>query len=336
MHKEDYYRHFTLYRMKTKYLGLDLSSPIIVSSSPYTATVASIEQCFKGGAGAVVLKSIFEEQITRDAARYEASIHNSGDAGEYLSRYMSDAYKGEFIQLVENSSQIGAPIIASINCISTSNGWIDYASSLAQAGASALELNIFIQPTGCSQSGQELEADYIEIVKKVCESVSIPVSVKLPMRLTNFLSLSEALMARGAKGIVMFNRLFELDIDIENMEFKQSNPFSEASELRNVLRSVGLASRALPQMDLSVSTGVHNEEDVVKSILCGAHSVQICSAIHNQGFEVIGKMNNFLESWTERHGFSTLEEFRGKMKFDKDGDSIYSRVQYMKYFPNNI
>ena len=134
--------------MKAKYLGLDLSSPVVVSSSPYTATVSNIEQCVRNGAGAVVLKSIFEEQIIRHAAALDyASQQGMGDSGEYLERYIGDAYKGEFLKLVADARTTGVPVIASINCIASAEAWTDYAVSMEQAGAAALELNIFLQPT---------------------------------------------------------------------------------------------------------------------------------------------------------------------------------------------
>ena len=223
--------------MKAKYLGLDLSSPVVVSSSPYTATVSNIEQCVRNGAGAVVLKSIFEEQIIRHAAALDyASQQGMGDSGEYLERYIGDAYKGEFLKLVADARTTGVPVIASINCIASAEAWTDYVVSMEQAGAAALELNIFLQPTDRHRSAQELEQEYADVVRRVAEAVKIPVSVKLPMRLTNVLAVADSLLARGARGVVMFNRFFEPDIDVERMTFVNGDPFSEPAELRNVLR----------------------------------------------------------------------------------------------------
>ena len=179
--------------MKAKYLGLDLSSPVVVSSSPYTATVSNIEQCVRNGAGAVVLKSIFEEQIIRHAAALDyASQQGMGDSGEYLERYIGDAYKGEFLKLVADARTTGVPVIASINCIASAEAWTDYAVSMEQAGAAALELNIFLQPTDRHRSAQELEQEYADVVRRVAEVVKIPVSVKLPMRLTNVLAVADS------------------------------------------------------------------------------------------------------------------------------------------------
>ena len=321
--------------MKATYLGLELSSPVVVSSSPYTANMANIEQCVRHGAGAVVLKSIFEEQILRHAAALDYASQGMGDSGEYLERYLGDAYKGEFLRLVTDARATGVPVIASINCIAADQGWTDYAVSMEAAGASALELNIFLLPTDRHRTAQELEGQYADAVRRVTDAVKIPVSVKLPLRLTNVLSVADTLLARKVRGVVMFNRFFEPDIDIERMTFVNGDPFSDPSELRNVLRSVALCSTALPQLDVAVSTGVHDGAAAVKALLCGARAVQVCSAIHKEGFGVIGTIGRFVDEWAARHGFASLEEFRSRMDFGNAEDDVYQRVQYMKYFPHD-
>lgn len=321
--------------MKAKYLGLELSSPVIVSSSPYTSTVQHVEQCARQGAGAVVLKSIFEEQILREAASLER-MQGYGDAGEYLERYLGDAYKNEFLQLVQGAAATGVPVIASINCVGAGDAWVEYARSMQQAGAAALELNIFLLPTDRHASAQQLEQAYADIVRKVAAEVTIPVSVKLPIRLTNVLAVGDALLARGARGVVLFNRFFEPDIDIEKMSFVAGDPFSQPSELRNVLRSTALCAHALPQLDVAVSTGVHDGEAAVKALLCGAAAVQVCTAIHLHGYEAIGTISRFVDEWAARHGFDTLDAFRGRMDYGSAEGDVYQRVQYMKYFPHGV
>ena len=296
--------------MKTNYLGLELSSPVVVGSSPYTATRQNIEHCVAAGAGAVVLKSIFEEQICRQAASMD-KMEGYGDAGEYLERYLGDAYKGELLGLVRDAAETGIPVIGSINCVGSGDAWIDYATSMQQAGAAALELNLFLLPTGRRAGAQEIEQHYADVVRKVAAAVSIPVSVKLPMRLTNVLSVGDALLARGARGVVLYNRFFEPDIDIEQMSFVGADPFSQPGELRHVLRSTALCSHVLPQLNVAVSTGVHDGAAAVKALLCGASAVQVCSAIHYHGYEVI-------------------------MDYGSSEGDFYQRVQYMKYFPHGV
>ena len=249
-----------------------------------------------------------------------------GDAGEYLERYLGDAYKNEFLQLVQGAAATGVPVIASINCVGAGDAWVEYARSMQQAGAAALELNIFLLPTDRHASAQQLEQAYADIVRKVAAEVTIPVSVKLPMRLTNVLAVGDALLARGARGVVLFNRFFEPDIDIEKMSFVAGDPFSQPSELRNVLRSTALCAHALPQLDVAVSTGVHD----------GEAAVQVCTAIHLHGYEAIGTISRFVDEWAARHGFDTLDAFRGRMDYGSAEGDVYQRVQYMKYFPHGV
>lgn len=322
--------------MKAKYLGLDIQSPIIVSSSPYTASADNIVRCAASGAGAVVLKSIFEEQIVHQADSMAKAYESPfGDTDEYLRRYLGDDYKAQFLNLIGDAkSRCDIPVIASINCIGTEGEWVEYASSMAAAGADALELNVFILAANRHATAAELEASYANIVKRVTAAVKIPVSVKLTMRLTNVVATADALAAAGAKGIVLFNRFFEPDVDIEKMAFIESSPYSRPEEIRNVLRTTAICSAALPQLDIAVSTGVHSGEDAVKAILCGADAVQVCTAIHLKGHEVIGQMNETIDKWALRHGFNTIDEWRGKLDMRNWDSPLAERVQYMKFFPH--
>ena len=319
--------------MKTRYLGFELASPVIVASSPYTAAKASVERCVAAGAGAVVLKSIFEEQVLQHAAAYDYVPQGMGDSGEYLESYLSDAYKLDFLHLIADARATGVPVIASINCVSAGEGWIDYAASMVAAGASALELNIFLMPTDPDVCSAEIEARYAEIVAGVTGAVAVPVSVKLPMRLTHIVAMARTLRECGARGAVLFNRFFEPDIDIERMEFRPGDPFSHPSELRNVLRPAALCAAAVPGLDLCVSTGVHDGEAAVKALLCGARAVQVCSAIHEKGYDVIGEIGRFVDAWAGRHGFASTDDLCGRMDFGRAGDDLFQRVQYMHYFP---
>lgn len=321
--------------MKATYLGLELASPVIVSSSPYTATLANIEKCAANGAGAVVLKSIFEEQILRHAASLE-QISDSpyGDAGDYLQRYLGEDYKAGFLQLIADArAAVRIPVIASINCVAAGDEWIEYAAAMADAGASAIELNIFIQPVDAARSSQELERFYVTIAQRVSAAVKIPVSVKLAMRFTNVVAMANALESVGVKGAVLFNRFFEPDVDVERMTYVDGSPYSEASELRNVLRTTAICAGALPRMDFSVSTGVHDGEAAVKALLCGAAAVQVCTAIHRDGFGAIARMNDWIDAWAARHGVTALDDFRGRLDFRNCDSDLFQRVQYMKYFP---
>lgn len=322
--------------MKTQYLGLTLRSPVIVASSPYTSDADRIVRCCDAGAGAVVLKSIFEEQIIRQSDSL-AAVYASpfGDTDDYLQRYLGEDYRARFLQLVADAkARVPIPVIASINCIGEGDKWIEYASQMAAAGADALELNVFVLPADRHISGAEVEKGYARIVRKVAEAVRIPVAVKLPMRFTNLLVVADALLGCGAAGVVLFNRFFEPDIDIERVAFTAGSPYSRREELRNVLRYAALCSAAVPQLSLAVSTGVHEGGDAVKALLCGADAVQICTAIHLYGYERIGEIGRFVDEWAGRHGLRSIGELHGRLDFGAGGVPLLQRVQYMKYFPD--
>ena len=320
--------------MTTTYLGLELRSPIIVASSPFTADSRSVARCAEAGAGAVVLKSIFEEQIVHETAALERGyVSPFGDTDEYLSRYLGDDYKARFLDLVAASAATGIPVIGSINCIGADERWVEYATAMAGAGAAALELNIYFQPTDRHTPAAELERMYVDVAAKVADAVRVPVAVKLPVRITNMLHLGDALLGRGVRGLTLFNRYFEPDVDIERIAYTSGSPYSSPAELRGVLRPTALASSLLPQLDIAVSTGVHDGEAAVKALLCGARAVQICTAIRNDGFEAIGRIGEFVDAWAKRQGFRSIEAFRGRLDFGSSEPGMFHRVQYMRYFP---
>ena len=320
--------------LKTKYLGLELKSPLIASSSPLTAGIVRIRELEEHGIGAVVLKSIFEEQITGEVQMLEQYNSWYSDTDAYLKTYVGSDYMKGFVQLIRDvKKETSLPVIASINC-GHLDKWVEYARKMEEAGADALELNIFFLPTKASERSDDIEERYLKIVSSVVEALKIPVSVKLSMRFTNVLRMIQEIYNRGAKGVVLFNRFFEPDIDIETMDYIPGNGLSSPAELHNTLRNLAMASAVTPEIDLSVSTGVHSGEDVVKSILAGANTVQLCSSILLNGMKIIGEMNKFVSKWMDRNTFDDISDFTGlmnkKVRFD---DDMLSRVQYMKYFP---
>lgn len=321
--------------MKTTYLGLAIDSPVVVASSPYTATLHNVERCAEHGAGAVVLKSIFEEQIVRQAASLEYAS-SYADADTYLQRYLGDDYINRYLELIRQArSAVSVPVIASINCISLSDEWVSYARQMEQSGASALELNIFLPPADPQMPAADIERNYLQIAERVTSSVAIPVSVKLPMRFTNIYRVAEELSGRGVRGVVLFNRYFEPDIDIERLTLTPDDPYSQPAELRNVLRTTARCTAAVPRLEVAVTGGVHTGDAAVKALLCGAQAVQICTAIRNEGYGIIRRIDRFIEEWAERHNFCSVEEFRGRMNLQRITDpQLYDRVQFMKYFPD--
>lgn len=319
--------------LKVKYLGLELENPIIVASSPFTSSVDRIIQMERAGAGAVVLKSVFEEQIMGEAAFLER-YNDYPEAADYLHGYIGNEYiNGHLKMIAEAKRKVRIPIIGSINCQSEGR-WLDYAKSMEEAGVDALELNIFFLPTDAATPAAEIEERYLHIVQSVASTLTIPVSVKLGMRFTNVLAVCRDIYYRGGRGVVMFNRFFEPDIDVDTMTITAADSLSERSELRNSLRWVSMASAEVSPLDIAVTSGVHTGEDVVKCLLAGAKAVEICTALYQKGEEVIEDMKQYLANWMYTHSFENVSDFCGRLNSKEIADKeAFQRVQYMKFFP---
>ena len=320
--------------IKTSYMGIEFSSPIIASSSPFTASADSIKELAASGAGAVVLKSIFEEQILGQAATM-MQYSDSPEANEYLQRYMEGDYLNDYLNLIKRvKSETSLPVIASINCHSL-DSWTDYAGNIEQVGADALELNIFLQPTSAVTTAAEIEDGYMDIAASVVEAVTrIPVSVKLAPHFTNTLNVIAGLRNRGIKGVTLFNRMFEPEIDTQELKLVAGQALSSQTELRTSLRTTALCSDQIEGMDISVSTGVHDADDAIRCLLAGASTVQVCTALYKHGIGYLRDMNENIENWMRNHGFDSIGDFRGKMNSATAKDKqMYYRTQYMRYFP---
>ena len=317
-------------------MGLRLKNPIIAGSSGLTNSVENIVELERNGVGAVVLKSLFEEQI---AASVSHTIeHNEYDnyypeAEDYIRNYTHGNDVSVYLDLIRTSKQaVNIPIIASINCVSDSNDWVSFAKKIENAGADGLELNIFILPSDPGKSGEENEKVYFNIIKKVTEAISIPVSIKISYYFSGLAQFITRLSWTDIKGIVLFNRFFSPDIDIESMEVKSSFVFSNAAELAISLRWIAMMSSHV-KCDLAASTGVHSGEAVIKQLLAGANAVQIASVLYKKGFQEIGVMLKEMESWMERKNFNSIDDFRGKLSTSEyDNPAAYERVQFMKHF----
>lgn len=322
-------------RIKTQYLGLELNSPVILSSSGLTSNLQRIKDAKMAGAGAVVLKSIFEEQIMSEVAHVD-SYSDYPEAADYVRAYVEENRLGLYLKLIEDAKQqCDIPIIASINCRQAGE-WVNYARVIEAAGADALEINIFLLPTDKETSSDEIERSYLNIITRVKEAISIPLSVKLGAGFTNPLAIVREIYYRNVKGVVLFNRFYPTDIDIEKMAVTAGDIFSHPSELSNVLRWTALVNGSLPLIDVAVSTGVHSGADAVKALLAGASAVEIASTVYENGLEVIGEMNAFVCDWMKRHEFQTLRDVIGRMNAKNIADPmLYERTQFMKYFSNH-
>ncbi|MDR2885199.1 MAG: dihydroorotate dehydrogenase-like protein [Rikenellaceae bacterium] len=319
--------------LSVKYLGLELSNPVIISSSPLTASAEKVAILAEHGAGTVVLKSIFEEQIMGETAMLER-YSDYPEAADYLHAYVGSDYIAGYLDMIRECKQrVKIPVIASINC-STSDAWIDYARRIHEAGADALELNIFLLPTDADTDAGQIESRYLEIVGQVVAAVPIPVSVKLGTRFTNILNVARQIYFRRGRGVVMYNRFFEPDIDISSMTLTSADSLSSPAELRNALRTTALCSAAQPELDVAVSTGIHSGEDAVKAILAGASAVQVCSTVYQNGLGMINRINDFVANWMDKNSFEHVGDFRGKLDYKGVADAeVYQRVQFMRYFP---
>ncbi len=325
--------------LSTTYLGLQLKNPIIAASSGLTESLKSIKELENNGAGAVVLKSIFEEDITHE---YEALTREAKQLGynaehfDYLDYQIRERNMTYYTQLIKECKQaINIPVIASINCFS-SYEWEYFALNCEKAGADALELNVFILPFDPETKSKNIEKTYFDIAETITRKVSIPVSLKISPYFSNLAGSIQKLSKTGIKGLVLFNRFFSPDIDIENLNLTSSFVFSKAEEIALPLRWISMMSKRV-NCDLSASTGIHDGEGVIKQILAGATTVQLASVLYNEGTTVIRKILKTLEEWMDKKGFDKLDDFRGLMsQATSTNPSIYERVQFMKYFSDKF
>ncbi len=317
-------------------MGLSLRSPIIVGSSGLTNNLENIQKIEEQGAGAVVLKSLFEEQI-----RYESgkSVNESSEYGtiypeaiDYIEHYSKHHKISYYLDLIRDCKKaVNIPIIASINCISPYE-WTSFAKEIEKAGADALELNVFILPSDPQRTSGDIEKVYFEIIEQLKKKISIPLSLKISYYFSGLARFVKQLSWTDIKGLVLFNRFFSPDIDIDNFKVISTNVFSNADELPISLRWIAMLSD-ITQCDLSASTGVHDGTAVVKQLLVGAQTVQVTSVLYKEGFAHLKKMTTFLEEWMDKNNFATIDDFRGKMCYHStENPAAYERVQFMKHF----
>ena len=320
---------------KTKYLGLELKNPIIVGSCGLTADIDKLTAIEAAGAGAVVLKSIFEEQIIHDIKRNThivAPTDNYGDSYDYIAQHVADDSMGRFFSTIrEAKRRLSIPIIGSINCFSYEN-WITYASKFQEAGCDALELNMAILPYETSLSSDDVERTFSQIITTLRKSITIPISIKVGTYFTDMARQLQQLSWTGIQGITMFNKSVQVDIDTDKMELKNASYLSSQEDLYNTLRWVAIMGKKM-RCDISASTGVQTADDVVKLLLAGASSVQVVSCLYKNGIEYLSELCNGLCRWMQDKGFDSIQQFRGRLAVaPTDKASVAMRTQFMKYF----
>ncbi len=318
--------------LKTTFAGLSLRNPIIISSSGLTNSAGKNKRLAEAGAGAIVLKSLFEEQIMLEADQLKDPAFYP-EASDYLEEYIREHKLAEYLTLIkESKKECSIPIIASINCYSDSE-WVDFAKQIQEAGADALEINILALQSDVQYTYGSFEQRHIDILRHIKQTVTIPVIMKLGDNLTNPVALIDQLYANGVAAVVLFNRFYQPDINIENMEQVSGEVFSTSADLATPLRWIGIASSVVNKIDYAASGGVANPEAVVKVILAGASAVEVCSAIYQNTNAFIGESTRFLSAWMERKGFNNIAQFKGKLNIkDVQGINTFERTQFLKYF----
>lgn len=318
-------------QLKTTFAGLTLRNPVIISSSSLTNSAEKNKKLELAGAGAIVLKSVFEEQIMMEA--HHMATYGSPEGDDYLSTYVRSHALNEYISLIEESKKLcNIPIIASINCFSHAE-WTDFARTVEVAGADALEINILSLQTERDYQCGSFEQRHIDIVSNLKKQISIPIIVKLGSNFTNPIALINQLYANGANAVVLFNRFYQPDINIDTMTYTAGDIFNSPADLANGLRWTAIASAQVPQIDYAISGGIHDGKAIVKAILAGASAVEICSVLYQRGNGVIADMTQELSKWMDRQGYETLSEFKSSMNALSTGASNpFERTQFMKYF----
>ncbi len=325
--------------LSTKYLGLTLRNPIVAGSSGITNSVEEIVKLENGGVGAVVLKSIFEEQILleadyriKQAQADEMSYADFSETLDYIDLHIKEKELGSYLNLIHDAkNKVNIPIIASINAVTT-HEWTSFAKTIEEAGADALELNIFVMPFSLDKNCEDNEQAYYEILKKVKAQVNIPVSVKISPYFSNLGKVIRNLEAYGADGVVLFNRFSNPDIDIEKIKVTHTDILSHSSDMVNTLRWIAIMAKRV-KLSLAASTGIHDGAAVVKQLLAGADVTQVTSALYEHGPSYVLEMLKFVDDWMESKGFNYVAQFRGKLSQQtNDNPDVYERMQFMKYF----
>jgi dihydroorotate dehydrogenase (fumarate) len=323
--------------LSTTYMGLKLKNPIIAGSSGMTRTVDQIRDVEKNGGAAVVMKSLFEEQIRMEISKTfnQSTIdtpYGYAEAMDYIGNYTRESAVGDYLNTIREAKKaVSIPVIASINCMS-SQEWTSFAKKIQDAGADALELNIFILPSDPRMNGEENKQIYLDIIQNVIKQISIPLSVKISYYFSDLAKFTLKLSWTGILGMVLFNRFYSPDIDIDNLKVVSSSVFSSPDEIVMSLRWVAILSDKL-HCDIAASTGIHDGKAVVKQLLAGAKAVQCATAFYKYGYGHIGVMLTELEEWMNRHHYTRLDDFIGMLSFKKAENSApYERVQFMKHY----
>jgi dihydroorotate dehydrogenase (fumarate) len=317
--------------LKTNYLGLELPSPLVVASSALSNRIENLEAAEGHGAGAVVLRSLFEEQLEATNTAIEEAAAKQSDSNPEARTYFPPQRVGphEYLSLVERAKKaLDIPVIASLNCCAPGS-WTGYAKEIAGAGADALEVNLYAVEADPMASAAEVEKRYLEIVVGIRNAVKIPIAIKLSPFFTSLGHFAAQLERSGAQGVVLFNRFLQPDISLERLAPHSVMTLSSTQEALLPLRWIGLL-HGRTKLQLAASTGVYDAQGALKQFLAGAQVVQLASALVKNGVPHLGKMLAGIEEWLERRGHSSLDEVRGTLSQKEISDpGAYERAQYV-------
>jgi dihydroorotate dehydrogenase (fumarate) len=321
--------------LSTKYLGLNLKNPVVPSAGPLSQKIENIRAMEDAGAAAVVLFSLFEEEIEHDASELNHYTHANTDAFPEAQSFFPQAFDlriggEEYLNHIRKAKEaVKIPVIASLNGKSL-GGWVDYAKKIEQAGADALELNIYLLATELNKTSETVENEYVEIVKAVLGNVNIPVAVKLHPFFTSVSNLAYKLDKAGAKGLVLFNRFYQPDIDLENLEVVPNVILSSPMSLRLPLRWTAILYGRI-NADIAATSGIYTAEDALKMIMAGAKVTQVLSSLLQNGIPHISKILKGMISWMEKHEYDSINTMRGSMSYLNIADPAqFERANYMK------
>jgi dihydroorotate dehydrogenase (fumarate) len=320
--------------LRTRYLGLALRNPLVASSSPLTGTLDGLKRLEAAGAGAVVLPSLFEEDLAEEARQVDALLATGAMGAEARAGHPEQAGYGAgaaaYLSLVEQaSSRLSIPVIASLNGTSR-GGWVRHAARLEQAGADALELNVYYVSSSPGQSGSEVEWRCLDIVRAVRQAADVPLAVKLSPYFSSVTNMAGQLAESGVDGLVLFNRFYQPDLDVETLQVVPSLELSTSAELRLPLRWIAILHRRVG-LSLAASTGVHTATDVVKVLLAGADVAMMTSALLRNGPDHLSHVEAQLGDWLARHGHRSVEQVRGRLSQRSVSDpAAFERANYLK------
>jgi dihydroorotate dehydrogenase (fumarate) len=321
--------------LTTQYLGLELKNPLVASSSPLSKKVDTVKKMEDAGIGAVVMYSLFEEQITHESKALNHFLERGTNSNPEAMTYFPDLEHynvgpEEYLGLIQKiKKSVAMPVIGSLNGIS-SGGWVDYAKKIEQAGADALELNMYYIPTDSELTGQELEKNYVDLVKDIKKQIHIPLAIKLSPFFSSLPNLAGRLVQAGANGLVLFNRFFQPDFDIATLDVVPSLQLSTSSDLRLPLRWTALLYNNV-KADLAITSGIHTVEDVVKGVMAGASVTMLASELLDKGTRRITELNSQLLDWLVKNEYKSIKQMRGSMSQKNVAEpAAFERANYMR------